>query len=236
MDTRYIDFISAYCDRWCERCAFTSRCSAFATTAAIAMCGDIEQGFELALGRPHPAEPDGTPEAMPAWLADLADIELTPAEQARSDRCERAREARIREASITTLARAVSTLSRDWLRPRYDDLRTGADAVLEQALEVVLHDASFVAAKLRRALHGRDEYENEDTGEDPVQNDWNGSAKIALIALDRSEAAWRVIAQATADEMPGALADQVRALRHEVEQRCPHAWSFIRPGFDEPPR
>ena len=25
MRGRYIDFISAYCDSWCERCAFTDR-------------------------------------------------------------------------------------------------------------------------------------------------------------------------------------------------------------------
>jgi hypothetical protein len=32
-----IDFISAYCDRWCERCALTTRCSAYAVEAALAM-------------------------------------------------------------------------------------------------------------------------------------------------------------------------------------------------------
>jgi hypothetical protein len=26
----YIDSIFNYCDRWCERCAFTSRCRSFA--------------------------------------------------------------------------------------------------------------------------------------------------------------------------------------------------------------
>src|SRR5918994_7887981 len=42
----YIDFISAYCDRWCERCAFTNRCSAYAVDIAAAMCGgDFETGL-----------------------------------------------------------------------------------------------------------------------------------------------------------------------------------------------
>src|SRR6476660_6512605 len=35
-----IDFISSYCDRWCERCAYTSRCSTYACQVAVAMCGD----------------------------------------------------------------------------------------------------------------------------------------------------------------------------------------------------
>ena len=47
MNTDRIDFISAYCDRWCERCAFTDRCSTFACSAAIAMCGDDAAGIEL---------------------------------------------------------------------------------------------------------------------------------------------------------------------------------------------
>src|SRR5262245_38834020 len=56
METKRIDFISAYCDSWCERCAFTDRCSAFACKAAIAMCGDAEEGIELAVGRPRSPE------------------------------------------------------------------------------------------------------------------------------------------------------------------------------------
>ena len=51
MRGNYIDFISAYCDRWCERCAFTDRCSAYAVQIATAMCGgDSKAGVELAVG------------------------------------------------------------------------------------------------------------------------------------------------------------------------------------------
>ena len=52
--TTRIDFISSYCDRWCERCAFRDRCSAFACEVAIGMCGDAAEGLELAIGAPHP--------------------------------------------------------------------------------------------------------------------------------------------------------------------------------------
>lgn len=51
--TERIDFISSYCDRWCERCAFTDRCSAFACDVAIGMCGDVAAGIELAFGIPE---------------------------------------------------------------------------------------------------------------------------------------------------------------------------------------
>jgi hypothetical protein len=55
MSGDYIDLISAYCDRWCERCAFTNRCSAYAMQIATAMCdGDFAAGLELAVGALRP--------------------------------------------------------------------------------------------------------------------------------------------------------------------------------------
>ena len=64
MNTDRIDFISSYCDRWCERCSYTSRCSAYACDIAIGMCGDVAQGIELAVGAPHLV--DGEPR-QPEW-------------------------------------------------------------------------------------------------------------------------------------------------------------------------
>lgn len=84
-------------------------------------------------------------------------------------------------------------------------------------------------------MRGRDDKDN-DLDDDPVQNDWNGSAKVALISLERSEAAWQVIAQSTGDAVPAALAGRVADLRQAVEQTFPNARSFIRPDFDEPHR
>ena len=55
MLTDRIDFISEYCDRWCERCAFTTRCSAYAVQAALGMCGDLTEALQLAVGRPMEA-------------------------------------------------------------------------------------------------------------------------------------------------------------------------------------
>jgi hypothetical protein len=57
-----------------------------------------------------------------------------------------------------------------------------------------------------------------------------------LISIERSEAAWRIIAQATGDETAALLDRELRDLGREVEAAFPNAWSFIRPGFDEPGR
>ena len=95
-----------------------------------------------------------------------------------------------------------------------------------------MHDSTFVTVKLHRALDGRERSRGgEEDDDDPVQN---GSAKTALISLERSEAAWRVIAQATSHEEAGSLADAARDLRRLTLEKFPRAMSFIRPGFDEP--
>jgi hypothetical protein len=230
-----IDFISAYCDRWCERCAFTTRCSTFLAEAAIGMCGDAHEGLEVALGTPHPVGREQSSRAVPDWLADLENIEMTPDQQPAFDRQERERKTRIAGTSIMNIARTYSMLSHRWYMTRGEHLMTRADPVLTEALEIAGRDALLISAKLYRALSGRDRL-SDDEDDHPIQNDWNGSAKVALISLERSEAAWRTIAIAVTDTLPTAFADQLRNLRREVEAAFPHARSFIRPGFDEPDR
>jgi hypothetical protein len=233
MQTDRIDFISVYCDRWCERCAYTSRCSAFACQVATAMCGDFEQGLELALGVPHPV--DGEPDPVPAWLEELQNIEMTPEERSELDRREAARDDRIKAAPLTMMATRHMRLAHGWLTAHRDRVSAAADPIIAEALAIVAHDCFLVGAKLRRALDGRDRSRHgEDPHEEPVQNDWNGSAKVALISLERSEGAWRVIAQATRDPVAERLMHVVRDLRRAVDEEFPNAMPFVRPGFDEP--
>jgi hypothetical protein len=87
MDDR-IEFISSYCDRWCERCAFTSRCSAYACQIAVGMCGDVDDAIELAIGTPQPV---GGERDSPEWSAALDHLEVSPDEAAQYVREERER-------------------------------------------------------------------------------------------------------------------------------------------------
>jgi len=234
MAADYIDFISSYCDRWCERCAFTGRCSAFAAEAAIAMCGDVEEGLELAVGSPAQV-PHGP--ARPAdfdWLADFEGADSSPEAKRVFEREERERRARVDDNAIVKAAWVVSMLAYQWLKANDDRLRAAADPVLDEALTVATHDAFLVTVKLTRAVDGRDRFERgEDRDEGAVQNDWNGSAKVALICLERSAEAWRVVADAAGDGASLEIAEQMEALARDVEESFPQARHFVRPGFDE---
>jgi hypothetical protein len=232
MRTNRIDFISSYCDSWCERCGYTSRCSAFAVQAAVAMCGDFREGLELAVGAPHPVSPSSSHGEQATVWAGFDIVEPTEQELREAQHEEETRRLRIDDTPMMKMAHAIAMVSHRWFASRAAAVRAVADDILREALDIAQWDSTFVGAKLARALRGRD----DDIDDDPVQNDWNGSAKVAVISLERSEAAWQVIAQSTGDAAPAVLAGQVADLRREVEHAFPHARSFIRPGFDEPHR
>jgi hypothetical protein len=204
----------------------------FAVQVAIAMCGDAADGIELAVGRPFDESQANTSSLPLQWMEEFEDSLMTVAEHSDSEEGERRRI--IDDTSVMNIARAFSVIAHGWLATRGESARQSADPVVREALEIAAHDAPFINAKLSRAIDGRDWHERYDDDDwRPVQNDWNGSVKVALISMKRSEAAWRVIAEATDDEMPAMLADELCALRREAEAMFPKAWSFVRPGFDE---
>jgi hypothetical protein len=235
MDSDRIEFISAYCDRWCERCAFTARCSAHAVHVATAMCdGDFEQALELALGSPR--SPDRAD--APDWYREVLQAQPTRAELDEQSRLEEARHARIEQEPLTTLAPAVMHLTVAWLKAHRHLLRQTATGELAGAAEVLGWDSGLIGAKIHRAMDGRDRSWQDETDDDPIQNDWNGSAKVALISIARSAAACDVLA-ATRDTEAARLGEELRNLGRQVHREFPNALRFIRPGFDTdtaPPR
>lgn len=196
------------------------------------MCGDFREGLELAAGAPHPVSGSSSHGEQANVWAGFDIVEPTEQELREAEREEETRRPRIDDTPMMKMAHAIAVVSHRWFASRSAAVRAVADDVLREALDIAQWDSTFVGAKLARALRGRD----DDMDDDPVQNDWNGSAKVAVISLERSEAAWQVIAQSTGDAASAVLAGQVADLRREVEHAFPHARSFIRPGFDEPHR
>jgi len=194
MPRPYIDFISAYCDRWCERCAFTARCSNFAVSSALAKCnGNFEAAIELAIGPPR--VPGGQPQQpLHERMAEaLEGFEPTEKELEEVGREMDARRARIEKLAVAEASHDYAIAAHRWLR-QHRDACGASDAGVREALAVVAWDQVLIHVKIMRALDGRDECPDGDRDEDPMQSDWNGSAKVAAISIARSERAWRVIA------------------------------------------
>jgi len=125
----------------------------------------------------------------------------------------------------------------DWLKERetlfFETAAAAREGVnLEEAFEVIRWYQYFISAKIIRAVRGK--VEDDEEGDDEFPRDSDGSAKIGLIAIDRSIAAWAVIRHYVTDGAKGVI-DAIAfldSLRQAVEKAFPNARSFIRPGFD----
>ena len=109
-------------------------------------------------------------------------------------------------------------------------------AALREFVEVIRWYQHFIYVKLSRAIGSRSNEQLEtDEKLKAFPKDSDGSAKIALIGIDRSIAAWSGLRTALgpdeADDILDLLA-QLAAIRRETEKLFPCAHSFVRPGFD----
>ena len=253
MDTDFIPGIYNYCDRWCERCALTARCLVFAREKKY--FGDKTE---------HDLKSDAFWKTMQGIFRDTKaliqraaeehGIDLNAVDQEELGRTmnEMARVGRqARRHPLVVRASRYSACVDKWFNERassfeqkHDDLVSldlmrldGCDPQSEaislaDACEVLRWYQHQIAVKFSRALSSEGERELLD--EDAMRTDSIGSAKVALLGIDRSLAAWAILREAFpehADEILDILVDLDR-LRRAGEIRFPDARAFIRPGID----
>lgn len=268
----FISGIYNYCDRWCERCAFTSRCFLYATEQAEPDANDPEiRDFdnEKFWRKLHNIFSD-TATMITEWAAeagvDLDSVDVNE-EMAQHEREMEAAE----QDELSELARDYAITVQNWFRAQFgpgEDLHEDAISDSEPAVEdVSVRDAAeiiqwyqfFIAVKLTRALSRPASIDEDSEDEEVLSADFltaeetdesvdydavisrahridsNGSAKVALVAIDRSTAGWRALQlalQEKAQSIKPILLDLDR-LRRLTEARFPQARDFIRPGLDE---
>ena len=237
-----ISGIYNYCDRWCERCPLSSRCLLYATEQEDD--DDSRESRDIqneAFWRKLSSIFQETREMVMEW-AQEAGIELT--EWTEED--ERKIRRKQRQADNHPLARAgkkYANAATDWFREfdrivEVSDLaKTEADIEeaerLVDAREIIYWYQYQIAVKTIRALSSRnDELEEEP---DEFLRDSDGSAKVALLGVDRSIAAWRLMQLSVPDRADSIvpLILQLETLRYRLERKFPNARDFVRPGFDE---
>ena len=115
---------------------------------------------------------------------------------------------------------------------------------IQDAVAVIRWYQFQIAVKITRGLI-RDEIEDYEDAEEsdeystgsPRQKDSDGSAKVALIGMERSIGGWarmRELFPAKSDSILPIIL-HIEQLRRATEQEFPKAQSFVRPGFDEAP-
>ena len=107
-------------------------------------------------------------------------------------------------------------------------------ANIGDCFEIIQWYLFFIDAKLQRALRGK----LEDDGweeENGFQKDSDGSAKVALIAIDRSMGAWKGLysAMPACEDTALAALSLLSQLKQKALEEFPKAMEFKRAGFDD---
>ncbi|MFP4163065.1 MAG: hypothetical protein ACLFVE_03710 [Chitinispirillaceae bacterium] len=237
-----------YCDRWCERCMMTSHCGVFiAEKQEPELPGSDSSNEEFwdKLEDEFSDTHDFLLDQDQEESIDLSD-ELFEEYQRREEEIRK----RVEDNVCVKMAMKYLKIARVKLdasenpsettetehNPRInsgvmESVKKSENTVLDAAFDVISWYVFFIYTKLSRALHTED----DDFFDDGIQNDSNGSAKIALIAIDRSIAAWGVVmnaAERKSDDIMDILVLLGR-LRKAVITEFPFAQAFVRPGFDE---
>ena len=253
-----ISGIYNYCDRWCERCPMTARCSVFLTTTPLnpedftsdeayfeAAMDDVKNSFTISM-------------ELLQQMADEKGIDLVEDEDGTEDSDDLPGIRSIEREDHTKSPLAILSMEylqlvRAWLdscSASLKDLekslqetalmglpdRNPAEeaATLRDALEVIPYYMSQIYIKLMRAQSNRRE-DDAWFEENDFPKDSDGSAKVALIGIDNSIRAWEVILHhlPTQEEAILPILSILTNLRHQVEAEFPDARAFKRPGFDD---
>ncbi len=238
-----------YCDRWCERCPFTSRCLNYAMREedmddpnstdieSKAFWKKIKDSLSLAMEMlQEMAEEQGI---------DLKNIEVEEVtyEHERTRGAAKSYELSQSAHKYTDLVDSWFDKNQAIFKHRERDLKTELSIGLEQkklvdeaksivdATEVIGWYQHQIYVKIMRALTHP---EIDEKFEDEIQNDSNGSAKVALIGMDRSIGAWARLHDHFPDQSDEILDILLHLdrLRKKTEMSFPNARAFKRPGFD----
>jgi hypothetical protein len=222
----FIVGIFNYCDRWCERCAFTSRCGLFADVAEMEASLDPN----LKPVADAPPLPEDVPPPLPQRMQEL----IAEANEACRNAPSGAEWERMRprvppeHKPIDARAKDYATCTYQWLTAN-ENLRDGARG---NACDVISWFHFMIASKTNRALT---KWPGDDDCEDAAF-DCDGSAKVALLAIEESHAAWLDLLEhglISRREADAFIADLVW-LGEQLEHVRPNARRFVRPAFDEP--
>lgn len=243
-----ISGIFNYCDRWCERCSFIDRCAqGVIEQKRWAKGEDWEpEDFFDELKKIYPF----TENKMEEWLEendiDPAEFEENYLPEPDLKGIEQLVEA-LREEGMSYYKSIAAFFKKhqDSFKAKGVDLFSEEEpagkypldrSILVDAVDVVRWYTHFMFVKASRAVQGMEDM--HETWGGPYQSDANGSAKLVLIAAERSIAAWEIIRRHLPEHSATIVGFElvIERFRHRIEGLFPDCRKFVRPGFDTEPQ
>ena len=253
MNPAKIEGIYNYCDRWCERCHFTKRCEIYDQDSKLPG-GHVDEktrAFQERLSKNIDKANDLLRQAA---MAAGIDVEAALARVDDTMRRTAEIQLEVQQHPLIVLSVEYSMIGRHWLKTQpgmldhLESLKTeltlgvetnqGAKRethLIKDGLATIHWYLDFIHDKLSRALLGKLGAAEYNASVDRGQCDHDGSAKIAIIAIDRSIDAWSGIFSILPGEEDHFL--KVLSLLEKMKKLAmaefPLASSFVRPGFDQ---
>ena len=234
MEEKFISGIHNYCDRWCERCAFTARCR---VAEAESEMTDEERDIENEAFWRNLSNIFAEAKTMIAEKAREFGIEIEPISDEKFTLHKQRERQTIGAEDLTKLAETYWKTTRKTLDTKEDWLIFSAldEDAQNEMLEIISWYQFFISAKIQRGFHGILDFDgNEDENElNDSQSEANGSIKVALIAVERSIMAWTNLMTDENSAKIQPLIFLLENIKQTAEKKFPNAKDFVRPGFDE---
>ena len=222
-----------YCDRWCERCKFTSRCANYSINREI----ESEKEYNLD-NEEFWKELSAIMNANLELLHEMAkemDINLEEIDHSNEHADDEIDDHPLMHLSKEYMQKVVKWLNENLdeitrLTALYKSEDDGRIIELEDAVQVIQWYSIFISVKYHRALSGM-----ESKGDKDMTDDSNGSAKIATIGVERSIAAFTYlhgILKKKEDEILELLV-LLKKISVLADKTFPDSRNFKRPGFDD---
>ena len=220
-DPRLIPGVHYYCDEWCEMCPVTSRCLAFRCIAQY-------------------RKDHGRREGEPTFRSAADEIAFTRSLAAAGSYVMPEIDAMVASGALNAGFKTKDPLADTawqyavgismWLILTPDDLRRMRTGPAPSAEEVLLWYHLRIYIKLVRALVVKERL----SGSAESHGEINGSAKVALVAVQRSRKALFQLKKSTASETAATLVLLLDAIEKGIHDRFPNARAFVRLGLDMP--
>lgn len=243
---KFISGIHNYCDRWCKRCEYSSKCSVYAMEEQRSKKNDgnpdtffeqVSENFKLVM-------------EMLLDLAEEKGIDLTAIDTTAYEE-EKLIDEFAENHILSVQSKKYSELLRKWMEENETSLNNISETLkqsitlgladeknlkefdaIKEAIEIINWYSFQIHVKLMRALR---QGEPGLRYEDPIQNDSNGSAKVALIGTERSLGAWGLLYRKLPDQEDEILSILLllEKIRKGIFTTFPNVNQFLRPGFDK---
>jgi hypothetical protein len=227
-----------YCDRWCERCTMTQSCLTYLH----------EQEMKEESTRNKDEENKNFWEQIRlAWEvtmelieedADRLDIDLDDVEDIELPEHI--------ETPLEVKAKDYGSKMHNWLNENQPFIKEQAEKLVmindktsiikyKDAMEVIQWYYFFIGAKVHRAHLDLEERRNDPEDEFNIYSDNLGSAKIAIIAIERSMDALSLFYNDFKEKEDDILKFLVElsSIKKQILQTFPGVMDFKRPGFDD---